>query len=371
MFCTRMERKPRVSKEQGAVIGNEAKTVEGAAGESTKNLYASRYIPNIVYADGPAGLRITPSYVKYEKVNAEDAYNAETSYYFMQDDGEYVPADVTDEASYQNALSGEKELYSSDTYYQYCTAMPIGTLLAQTWDPEVVREVGDAVKVEMLEYGVTTWLAPGMNIHRNPLCGRNFEYYSEDPLITGMTAAAMTKGVQTNEDGSLSGVGVTVKHFAFNSQENERQGTNSVVSERAAREIYLKGFEIAVRTAKPDCVMSSYNMVDGYATFEHYGLLTEILRNEWGFDGFVMTDWYAMNTVYGVNKDKNVQGVMMYAGNDNEMPGSSEQSILAALDEGEEMCLGDLQRSAMNMLNVIKDSAVFDQMYQEVIEAEK
>ena len=117
--------------------------------------------------------------------------------------------------------------------------------------------------------------------------------------------------------------------------------------------------------------MSSYNMVDGYATFEHYGLLTEILRNEWGFDGFVMTDWYAMNTVYGVNKDKNVQGVMMYAGNDNEMPGSSEQSILAALDEGEEMCLGDLQRSAMNMLNVIKDSAVFDQMYQEVIEAEK
>ena len=220
----------------------------------------------------------------------------------------------------------------------------------------------------MKEYGVTSWLAPGMNIHRNPLCGRNFEYYSEDPLVSGLTAAAETKGVETNEDGSESGVGVTLKHFAFNSQENTRMGSNSVLSERAAREIYLKGFEIAVEEAQPDYVMSSYNMVNGYSTFEHYGLLTEILRNEWAFEGFVMTDWYSVGTVYGKNAGQNVQAWLNYAGNDCEMPGNNVEKVLEALEDGSVMRLGDLQRSAMAMLNVIKDSEVFEVTLDKIIE---
>jgi beta-glucosidase-like glycosyl hydrolase len=201
-----------------------------------------------------------------------------------------------------------------------------------------------------------------MNIHRNPLCGRNFEYYSEDPLIAGLTAAAETEGVETLADGSSSGVGVTLKHFAFNNQEEDRSGTNAVVSERAAREIYLRGFQIAVENSQPDYIMTSYNMVNGTSTFENYGLITETLRNEWGFEGFVMTDWMSANSVFGKNKDKNSRGLLMYAGNDCEMPGSNETQLLSALSEGTTMRLGDLQRSAINMLNVIKESAVFDIM---------
>ncbi len=306
----------RREKVDESVIDNQSDAIPGAAGETTRKLIDSRCIPNIVMANGPAGVKLTVSYT-------ED--------------------DVT--------------------YYQYCTAMPIGTLMAQTWDPDLVEEVGRAMGVEMLEYGATFWLAPGMNIHRNPLCGRNFEYYSEDPLLCGLTAAAATNGVQTNEDGSDSGVGVTVKHFAFNNQENDRDCGNSVVSERAAREIYLKGFEIAVKTSNPETVMSSYNMVNGYPTFEHYGLLTEILRNEWGFKGFVMTDWYAQGYVLGKNQGKNVQGMMQAAGNNLDMPIENADSLLTALDENEIMCLGDLQRSAINMLNVFKESAVFKAIY--------
>ena len=231
--------------------------------------------------------------------------------------------------------------------------------------------VGRAIGTEMLELGITSLLAPGMNIHRDPICGRNYEYYSEDPLVSGLTAAAVTDGVQKNEDGSATGIGVTIKHFAFNNQEADRFGSNSVVSERAAREIYLKGFEITVKKSAPMFVMSSYNQVNGASTFQHYGLLTEILRNEWGFDGFIMSDWYS---VFGVKEGsmyygQNIRAVMMRAGNDCEMPGKNEAQVLKGLEDGE-MRLGDLQKSAINMLNVIKRTKVFDTMNGKLINSD-
>ena len=357
---------------QTAVIGSQAESVYGAAGETTSNLYVSRYIPNIVLSDGPAGIRITNSYIMYDLVDTSAPYDPSKTYYtarYSWSGNVYTKKEFADEAEYNATIAEGVSLYTTDniTYYQYCTAFPIGTLLAQTWDPEVIEAVGRAVGVEMLEYGVTSWLAPGMNIHRNPLCGRNFEYYSEDPLLSGLTAAAETIGVETNADGSESGVGVTLKHFAFNSQENSRNGSNSVVSERAAREIYLKGFEIGVRKAQPDYIMSAYNMVNGYAAFEHYGLLTEMLRNEWGFEGFVMTDWYSVNTVYGKYQGRNVQSMLMYAGNDCEMPGGNVPNLLKGLKENTDMRLGDLQKSAINMLNVIRRSTVFKKLMNTVV----
>jgi beta-glucosidase len=254
------------------IVGAQANSVNGAAGETTGKYYESDGIPNTVLSDGPAGIRITQSYAG--------------------DDGQ--------------------------TYYQYATAWPIGSLLAQTWDPDLVERVGNAIGEEMTEFGVTLWLAPGMNIHRNPLCGRNFEYYSEDPFITGTIGAAATKGVQSNP-----GIGVTVKHFATNNQENNRSGENNTVSERALREVYLKGFEMAVKSAQPMAIMSSYNKINGNWSGSNYDLLTDIARGEWNFNGLVMTDWFS-----GANPAES-----MHDGNDMIMPGGSQDTILSALEE--------------------------------------
>lgn len=255
-----------------SIVGAQANSVEGAAGETTGKYYDSDGIPNIILSDGPAGIRITQSY-----------------------EGD----------------NGKK-------YYQYATAWPIGTLLAQTWNPDIVEEVGDAVGQEMCEFGVTLWLAPGMNIHRNPLCGRNFEYYSEDPFMAGIMATSATKGVQSNP-----GVGVTIKHFATNNQENSRSGENNTVSERALREIYLKGFEMTVKGAQPMAIMSSYNKLNGKYTGANYDLLTDIVRGEWNFDGLVMTDWYS-----GADPAES-----MHAGNDLIMPGGSQDDILSKVEK--------------------------------------
>ncbi len=201
----------------------------------------------------------------------------------------------------------------------YATGFPVGTALATTWNSDLVKEVTAAMGNEVLEYGIDVLLAPGMNIHRNVLCGRNFEYFSEDPLLSGKTAAAYVNGVQSN------GVGVSIKHYAANNQETNRNEDDSQVSERALREIYLKNFEIAIRESNPWTVMSSYNKVNGTYSQQNHWLLTEILRDEFGFNGIVMTDWGSKAGTVDALKAGND---LMEPGNQAEM----ERLIAAAKD---------------------------------------
>lgn len=234
-------------------------------------------------------------------------------------------------------------------YYQYCTAIPIATLLAQTWDQALIEEAGDIVGEEMEEFGVTLWLAPGMNIHRNPLCGRNFEYYSEDPLISGLCAAADTIGVQSHK-----GCSTTIKHFALNNQEDNRAHSNSHCSERALREIYLKGFEIAIQKANPKALMTSYNLVNGIHTANHKELLTDILRDEWKFQGLVMTDWGTTDPTEGALKYGSSDPVLcIKSGNDLIMPGSQRDVDALISAVGKELTLEELQICANRVLSLV------------------
>lgn len=223
-----------------------------------------------------------------------------------------------------------------------CTAWPVSTLLACTWDVDLVEQVGKAAAVEAHNNGIDIWLAPGMNIHRDPLCGRNFEYYSEDPLIAGKMAAAITKGCQSE------GVSITLKHFAANNKETNRNSSDSRMSERALREIYLRGFEIAVKEARPWSIMTSYNYINGIETSENRDLLTNITRGEWGYEGIFMTDWG--------NNSNHAREVL--AGNDVKMPSGSPATVLSAVEKGI-VTRDSMEACAERLLNMIMKVNVF------------
>ena len=279
-----------------AVVGGEADLVAGAAG--TSPAIPRLGIPATVLTDGPAGVRIDP------------------------------------------IRKGTDKTY-------YATAFPIGTCLASTWNTELVKKVGEAIGNETKEYRCDVILGPGMNLHRNPLCGRNFEYYSEDPLLTGKIAAAYIQGVQSQ------GAGVSAKHFAVNSQETDRTSVDERVSQRAAREIYLRGFEIAVRESNPWTIMASYNKVNGQFSMGNHDLLTKILRDDWGYKGIVMTDWIGIRE--GLPTIAEVQ-----AGNDLMEPGQPAQiqEIIDGVKSGK-LSMADVDRNVRRMLEYIVKTPSF------------
>ena len=274
----------------GAMLGHQKKLVAGAAG--TTVAIPRLGIPATVVADGPAGVHI-------------DAHRDNTQQTF------------------------------------FATGFPIGTCLASSWNTDLVEQVGRAIGNETLEYGIDVILGPGMNLHRNPLCGRNFEYYSEDPVVTGLIGAAVIKGIQSQ------GVGVSAKHFAVNSQETARTKVDERVSQRALRELYLKGFEMAVRQSKPWTLMSSYNIINGVYAQGNKDLLTTVLRDEWGYKGIVMTDWIGKREQLPTEQE-------VAAGNDLMMPGYPAQAedIIQAVKAGR-LDIKDVDRNVRNMLEYI------------------
>ena len=304
-----------------SVIGNAAQSVAGAAGETT-GMLKDKGVKALVMADGPAGLRLSQQYTVDEK-GVHSLSNG-------------LPEGVTDflpEAALlmMKLMSGGKKA-SGDLREQYCTAIPIGTALAQSWNIAFAELCGDLVGDEMERFGVHLWLAPALNIHRDIRCGRNFEYFSEDPLISGKFAAAVTRGVQKHP-----GCGTTIKHFAANNQETNRYNSNSQVSERAMREIYLRGFEIAVRESQPHALMTSYNLLNGTHTSERRDLLEDILRTEFGYQGIVMTDWIISVMSGKGNKYPSPDAAKIAAaGNDLTMPGGSGdyKAMLRGLKKG-------------------------------------
>ena len=285
------------------IIGGRAKSFNGIGHTNTGVPGAAgvingipRYgIPTVVLADGPAGLRISPT-------------------------------------------------RENDTHTYYCTGYPIATMLSSTWNLDLVEEAGKSIGNEVLEYGVDVLLAPGANIHRNPLCGRNFEYYSEDPYLTGMMAAAMINGIESN------GVGTSLKHFAVNNQELNRLANDAIVSERTLREIYLRNFEIAVKESQPWTIMTSYNFINGEHAAESHRLLTDILRGEWGFEGTVMTDWS------GGYDD----AAIVRAGNEMIQPGSDQRymNLLNAIKDGS-LSMEDVDRAVTRILQLVVKTPKF------------
>ena len=308
-------------------VGIASAEIPGAAGDTTSALEESRGVGHVIFADGPVGLRLTPQF------------------------------SVESDGTLKNIYLGLQDTADQDgtTYYQICTALPMATSLASTWNTELMKVYAEIVRLEMEEFGVDFWLAPAMNLHRNPLCGRNFEYYSEDPLISGLFAASFTQQIQFTGQQS-----VVVKHFVANNQEDNRLFNNSVLSETTLRELYLKGFEIAVKESKPLGMMASYNLVNGIHVANHRSLLQDILRDEFGFQGLVITDWLATQDVkifFGIEETKYPESSSkecITAGTDIQMPGC-EQNILDIIEAAEDSpeFLYELQVRSHNILSVI------------------
>lgn len=305
----------------------------GTVGRTTGKL-TQKGIKNVNLADGPAGLRLL----------RESALNKRGKLRFIKGNYMLSALNLLPEGLLR-LVTLDKE--KSRVLYQYTTAFPVGTALAQSWNTGLCEEIGTAISREMSEYGITYWLGPAMNIHKNPLCGRNFEYLSEDPVLTGKIAAALTRGAQ-----SISGNYATIKHFACNNAEEQRTHSNSIIHERALREIYLRGFEICVRESDPASVMTSYNLVNGTYTPNSYDLCTAVLRCEWGFDGVVMTDWFSTGSTQGK------ASAAIAAGNDLIMPGSGgdKKSIRRGLRNGE-VTLKALRTAAGNVIDAILKGA--------------
>ena len=311
----------------------------GSVGNTTSKFW-DKGLVNVTLCDGPAGIRIQKrtALIDGRKTKMIDP---PLSIYEMMP--KFIKKIVMADPNKSTVL------------YQFTTAFPVSAALAQTWNAEMLYKVGVAIQEEMKEYGCTFWLAPALNIHRNPLCGRNFEYYSEDPFLTGVCATAITMGVQREE-----GYYVTLKHFACNNQEDNRKKVSSNVSERALREIYLRGFEKAVREANAKSVMTSYNKINGVYTPNSYDLCTKVLRQEWGFNGVVMTDWFSTSKGCANN------ALAMSAGNDLIMPGgkADKKEILNGVRSGL-ITEADVRRSCERVVQAIMNSALQKELSSE------
>lgn len=318
----------------GGVMGGKIVNTFGASGCTTGELYEKYGIPNIVVADGPSGLNLRSEFSVDENGNCA-ALTIPPAYDF----GMFAEM-------MRKQMSAQPR--NGKIYHIYATAMPTPSVVAQTFNVDLMEELGRAIGSEMKEYGVSVWLAPGLNIYRNPLGGRNFEYYSEDPVLSGKSAAAVTRGVQ-----SVRGKGVSIKHFCCNNAEFDRQLSSSNVSERALREIYLRGFRIAVEESQPLTVMSSYNRVNGKYVTNSKDLLTELLRGEWGFDGLVMTDWSACDEGYGD------MTAAIDAENDLIMPGT-EKDVVKVVEAVQNGIISEykLRRCATRVLSLVYQSTV-------------
>ncbi len=317
----------------GIFLSNPYLDVPGSVGNTTSK-YADRGLANIVLSDGPAGLRLSQraGINKKGKIKPIDAYIELMT---------YLPK------SAQKFLFADEK---TDTkIYQFTTDFPVGMALAQTWNVSLLHSMGEAICKESNKFGITYWLGPGMNIHRNPLCGRNFEYFSEDPILSGILATEITKGYQ-----KFGGNYATIKHFIANNQEDNRKQVSSNISERALREIYLKGFQIAITEGDAKSVMTSYNKLNGKYVFEDYELCTNVLRNEWGFKGVVMSDWFSTH--------EGNPALALKAGNDLIMPGSKKDMkvIKKAYKDGTitdteiKLCTANIIESYLNC-NFTKD----------------
>lgn len=324
----------RINMSAVTVVGTFSEGLPGAAGETT-SLLTEKGVPSVTMVDGPAGVRVNP--ILHEK------------------NGGYL-SDPREDPIFSKLITADTapvDLSGSVTRYQYCTALPVASMLAQSWNPELLYQAGELIAAEMELLGVDIWLAPAMNIQRNPLCGRNFEYFSEDPLLTGVCAAALTNGVQ-----SRPGKCVSIKHFAANNQETNRNFHNVHVSERTLREIYLRGYEICLKKSKPATVMTALNLINGVHTACDHDLLTDILRREWGFDGIVMTDW-GTTGVPGSNQGQKYDccyaSDCIRAGNDLIMPGSKRDLdyLLADLENGK-LDQEDIRRCGGNILKLLR-----------------